>query len=101
MLPSFFGVMSPKKRSKKEGRQSAVPLFSTIQRSIPIPITSYSLIAAVERYLRREGVDRHSMVKNHSFFTKIAYSLRVITILVAGDDDFSFDLYQLTFGSKP
>ncbi|EAR7061818.1 hypothetical protein EW772_03700 [Salmonella enterica] len=57
-----------------------MPLFSTIQRSIPIPITSYSLIAAVERYLRREGVDRHSMVKNHSFFTKIAYSLRVTTI---------------------
>ncbi|ASG88599.1 hypothetical protein DLR11_03935 [Salmonella enterica subsp. salamae] len=57
-----------------------MPLFSTIHRGIPIPITSYSLIVAAKRYLRREGVDTHSMVKNHSFFANIAYSLRVIII---------------------
>ncbi|EAM7071779.1 hypothetical protein D6T91_11400 [Salmonella enterica subsp. houtenae] len=57
-----------------------MPLFSTIHRSIPIPITSYSLIAGIERYLQQEGVERHSMVKKHSFFVDRAYSLRVITI---------------------
>ncbi|MFK68872.1 hypothetical protein EEN95_05805 [Salmonella enterica] len=57
-----------------------MPLFSTIYRSIPIPITSYSLIAVVEMGLQRQGVDRHSMVKNHSFFVDKTYSLRIIAI---------------------
>ncbi|AVE61238.1 hypothetical protein AM352_14450 [Citrobacter koseri] len=55
-------------------------LFSAIPWSIPIPITSYLLIAGGGRGSRSRGVGLYSTVKNHIFFVDKAYSLRGMII---------------------
>lgn len=58
----------------------AVATFWAIPWSIPIPITSYLLIAAGRGEAREEEVGADSTVKNHDIFSDIRYSLRVIII---------------------
>ncbi len=65
------------------GQSQAVALFSAIPWSIPIPKTSYLLIAAVRRGFAKGRPEQNSAVKNHIFFTETVYSLRVIIILCA------------------
>lgn len=62
------------------GQNQAVALFSAIPWSIPIPKTSYLLIAASGGELGKGEVATGSTVKNHVFPGKLFYSLRVIMI---------------------
>ncbi|EPK7282052.1 TPA: hypothetical protein U2L65_004839 [Citrobacter farmeri] len=64
------------------GQNRAVALFSTIPWSIPIPKTSYLLIAAIEEDLGKGVPATGSIVKNHVFFVELIYSLRVIMIFL-------------------
>ncbi|AKE61881.1 hypothetical protein F384_08255 [Citrobacter amalonaticus Y19] len=57
-------------------------LFSTIPWSIPIPKTSYLLIAAIGEDLGKGGPATGSTVKNHVFLVELSYSLRVIMIFL-------------------
>lgn len=65
------------------GRNQAVALFSAIPWRIPIPKTSYLLIAARRGGLQEREGEVNSIVKNHVFFANPAYSLRVIIIFGA------------------
>ncbi|MFA1282240.1 hypothetical protein ACDI96_05975 [Citrobacter telavivensis] len=64
------------------GQNWAVALFSTIPWSIPIPKTSYLLIAAIGEDLKKGGPAAGSTVKNHVFLVELFYSLRVIMIFL-------------------
>ncbi len=62
----------------KEGASIGCAAIPNDTAEVPIPITSY-LNCRRREVSATEGVDRHSMVKT-TLFTKIAYSLWVITI---------------------
>ena len=64
------------------GQNWAVALFSTIPWSIPIPKTSYLLIAMPGEGLGKGRPGVGSTVKNHVFFAELFYSLRVIMIFL-------------------
>ncbi|EGT3571660.1 hypothetical protein F6R83_01410 [Citrobacter amalonaticus] len=64
------------------GQNQTVALFSTIPWSIPIPKTSYLLIAVIAEDSGKGESAASSAVKNHVFFGELFYSLRVIMIFL-------------------
>ncbi|PLL95988.1 hypothetical protein CWN68_17925 [Klebsiella michiganensis] len=68
-----MGYGAPDRQIIREWR-----LFSAIPRSIPIPLKDYPLIVRVGWAGGRRSGNSSTGVKNHTFFRRNSYSLRVI-----------------------